>query len=57
MRLADLIRENEQSEEPISKVNSIRRISAAYQSMYAKPEPEVNETEIENEEDKNVTPT
>jgi hypothetical protein len=57
MRLADLIRENEQSEEPISKVNSIRRISAAYQSMYAPVEPEVNETEIENEEDKNVTPT
>jgi hypothetical protein len=45
---------NEKSEEPVSRLNSIQRISAAYQSMYAQPEPE---TEIENEEDKNVTPT
>jgi len=44
--------------EPISKSASIRAISAAYASMYAQAEEiEVNETEIENEEDKNVTPT
>tara|TARA_B100000795_G_C22554579_1_gene343840 strand:- start:123 stop:284 length:162 start_codon:yes stop_codon:yes gene_type:complete len=49
---------NEQSEEPVSRLNSIQRISAAYQSMYAPAEEtEINETEIENEEDKNVTPT
>ena len=42
------------NEEPVSRLTSIKKIAAAYQSMYAEPEPE---TEIENEEDKNVTPT
>jgi|TARA_B110000285_G_C14501176_1_gene328170 hypothetical protein len=45
------------NDEIISRSDSINRISAAYASMYAPVEPEVNETEIENEEDKNVTPT
>jgi hypothetical protein len=46
------------SDEPISNSAQIRAISAAYQSMYTPAEEtEVNETEIENEEDKNVTPT
>ena len=44
-------------DEPISRSDSINRISAAYASMYTQVEPEVNEPEIENEEDKNVTTT
>ena len=36
-------------DEPISRSDSINRISAAYASMYAPVEPEVNETEIEND--------
>ena len=45
------------NDELISRSDSINRISAAYASMYTQVEPEVNEPEIENEEDKNVTPT
>ena len=41
----------------ISPAQQLKRIGDAYASMYAPVEPEVNETEIENEEDKNVTPT
>ena len=46
------------NDEHISRSTSISRISA-YQSMYAKPEPEVNEEEIEtkSEEDTDATTT
>ena len=47
------------NDEHISRSTSISSISAAYQSMYAKPEPEVNEEEIEtkSEEDTDATTT
>ena len=47
------------NEEPETRLTSIKKISAAYQSMYAPVEPEVNEEEIEtqSEEDTDVTTT
>jgi len=45
---------SDNNEEPISRLNSIKKIAAAYQSMYAQPEPEVKteeEIETKTEED------
>jgi len=50
---------SDDNEEPVSRLSSIKKIAAAYQSMYAPAEPEVNEeeteteTEIEEDEDDN----
>ena len=54
-----LLKMTDNNDEHISRSTSISRISAAYQSMYAKPEPEVNEEEIEtkSEEDTDATTT
>jgi len=45
--------------EPISVAQQVKRIGDAYASMYAQPEPEVNEEEIEtkSEEDTDATTT
>ena len=46
---------SDDNEEPISRLNSIKRVAAAYKSMYEpKPEPEVKaeeEIETKTEED------
>jgi|TARA_R110000822_G_scaffold53221_1_gene137297 hypothetical protein len=57
--LVKLLKMTDNNDEHISRSTSISRISAAYQSMYAKPEPEVNEEEIEtkSEEDTDATTT
>jgi len=48
---------SDDNEEPVSRLSSIKKIAAAYQSMYEpKPEPEVNaekEIETKSEEDEN----
>jgi|TARA_R100000541_G_scaffold8069_1_gene15687 hypothetical protein len=43
--------------EPISVTQQVRRIGAAYASMYAEPEATEEETETKSEEDKDVTTT
>ena len=47
------------NDESFSRLTSIKKIAAAYQSMYAPAEPEVNEEEIEtkSEEDTDATTT
>ena len=46
---------SDDNEEPVSRLSSIKKIAAAYQSMYAPAEPEVKteeEIETKTEEDK-----
>tara|TARA_R110002096_G_scaffold104213_2_gene229246 strand:+ start:391 stop:537 length:147 start_codon:yes stop_codon:yes gene_type:complete len=45
------------NEEPISRLTSIKRLSAAYKSMYEPKVEEPEEIETTSEEDENVAPT
>jgi len=40
---------SDDNEEPVSRLSSIKKIAAAYQSRYAPAEPEENEEEIETQ--------
>ena len=40
---------SDDNEEPVSRLSSIKKIAAAYQSLFAPAEPEVNEEEIETQ--------
>jgi len=45
------------NDEPVTRLSSIKKISAAYQSMYAQPEVNEEEIETQSEEDTDVTTT